>query len=81
MKTISITNANYVEGYKVELYFNDKTQQIVDFGKFLNKYPHPQYDKYKDLVTFKTFKIEGGNVIWGEVWDLIFPVWQITKEK
>ena len=81
MKVINITDAKYLEGYKVTIHFNDNTQQIVDFGVFLKKHPHPQYDKYKDLAKFKTFKIENGNIVWGKNWDLIFPVSQLYKGK
>jgi hypothetical protein len=79
MKTIIVENATYVDTYKVSIEFNDKTTQIVDFGSFLVKHPHPGYDKYKDIQLFKQFKIEAGNLVWGENWDLIFPVSQLYK--
>ena len=79
MKTISVVKAIYVEAYKVEIEFNDKTRQTVDFGTFLMKNPHPCHDKYRDLNLFKQFSIEGGNIVWGENWDLIFPVYQLYK--
>ena len=78
---IHIEKATYTEGYKVELQFNDKTTQIVDFENFLVKHPHPVYDKYRDIQLFKKFKIESGNIVWGENWDLIFPITQLYKGK
>jgi hypothetical protein len=79
MKTIQVEKATYVEGYKVEIEFNDRTAKTVDFGIFLAKHPHPVHDKYKDIELFKQFKIEAGNIVWGKNWHLIFPVDQLYK--
>ena len=81
MKIIKIVKATCVEGYKVKIEFSDSTNQIVDFGTFLDKNPHPLYNKYKDIKLFKQFKIEAGNIVWGKNWDLIFPVDQLYKGK
>jgi len=78
-KPIQVTNAEYRIDYKVEIWFSDNTIKIVDFGNFLEKHPHPQHNKYKDKELFKQFKIEAGNLVWGENWDLIFPVTQLYK--
>jgi len=79
MKTICIEKATYIEPYKVEILFSDKTIKTVDFGLFLVKNPHPVHDKYKDVKLFKEFKIESGNLVWGKDWDLIFPINQLYK--
>jgi len=79
MKTITVEKANYIEGYKVEIEFNDKTKKTVDFGLFLIKNPHPGHDKYRDFNLFRQFRIEAGNIVWGDNWDLIFPVTQLYK--
>ena len=78
-KTIRVEKAHYVDGYKTEIEFNDHIVKTVDFGNFLAKHSHPQYDKYKDTDLFKQFKIEAGNLVWGENWDLIFPVMQLYR--
>ena len=78
-KTIQVKKAHYVDGYKIEIEFNDLTVKTVDFGNFLAKHSHPQYDIYKDSELFKQFKIEAGNLVWGENWDLIFPVIQLYR--
>lgn len=78
-KPVQVEKATYIDGYNVKIWFNDKTVKTVDFGNFLAKHPHPQYDKYKDLKLFKQFKIEAGNLVWGENWDLIFPVSQLHR--
>ena len=79
MKIIRVENARYIDGYKVEIGFSDKTTKIVDFWNFLVEHPHPQHDKYKDISLFQQFKIEAGNIVWGENWDLIFPIIQLYK--
>ena len=78
---ISVTDATYVSDYKVMVRFSDNTQQTVDFKDFLEANPHPQYNKYRNLLNFQKFKIEDGNLVWGRNWDLIFPVEQLHAGK
>ena len=80
-RKLYVTHAEYIEGYKVKVDFNDGVEKIVDFSDFLIKHPHPQHNKYKDLKLFKQFKIEIGTIVWGKNWDLIFPVEQLHKGK
>ncbi|MCL4482442.1 MAG: DUF2442 domain-containing protein [Bacteroidetes bacterium] len=81
MKTIQVEKAKYIDGYKIEIFFSDETVKVVDFGTFILKNPHPVHDKYRDIQKFKKFKIEAGNIVWGDNWDLIFPVSQIYRGK
>jgi hypothetical protein len=78
---ISIVNAKYVEGLKLEVIFNNSKSRVIDFGAFLNTHNHPQYNKYKKENNFKKFKIENGNLVWGKDWDMIFPVYDLYKGK
>ena len=43
--------------------------------------PHPQYNKYLDSDMFRTFKIVEGNIVWGDDWDLIFPMEKLYRGK
>lgn len=79
MKQIQVENARYVDGFKVEIEFNYHSIKTIDFGDFLAKHPHPQHDKYKNIELFKQFKIESGNLVWGENWDLIFQINQLYR--
>lgn len=79
--TVTVTNANYLQNYTLEVLFSDNTSQKVDFSDFLNTHFHPQYNKYKDINMFKKFHIEAGNIVWGTNWDLIFPVHQLYQGK
>lgn len=81
MKAISVKEAKYIDGFKVELLFSDNKKKVVDFSSFLETHSHPQFNKYKKRVNFKRFNIENGNVVWGKDWDMIFPVYDLYTGK
>lgn len=81
MKTIFVTDAQYHKKYKLKIRFNDGTEKIVDFEPQIRKIRVPVYKKYQEIENFKQFKIENGNIVWGENWDLIFPVHQLYEGK
>lgn len=71
---ITIASAKYIAPLSVEIHFSDGAVRIVDVGSFIQKHPHVQYNAYLDEEKFKSFKIEMGNLVWGENWDLVFPI-------
>jgi hypothetical protein len=81
MKIISVKEANYIDGFKVEILFTDDKKSVIDFSIFFLNHSHPQYNKYKNPENFKKFKIENGNIVWGKNWDMIFPVYDLYNEK
>lgn len=81
MARIMITEAHSVGNLTIEMKFNDNTIQCVNIGEFIQAHPHPQYDKYLDEHEFQKFTIDDGNIVWGEDWDLIFPVEQLYAGK
>ena len=72
IENIIIIKATYAGDYKIDLTFADNTVKQIDFGIFLINNPHPQHNKYRQIRNFKKFKIDGGNIVWGRNWDLIF---------
>lgn len=76
-KRLYIVSAVDEGNLQVRLVFNDGTESVVDVGDFIRRHPHPQYNKYLDPAKFRSFKIEGGNIVWGRNWDLIFPIEQL----
>ena len=74
-----ITEAVDLGGLKVRLVFSDGTDSTVDVGDYIRRHPHPQYNKYLDPKKFRTFTIDGGNIVWGRNWDLIFPIEQLHE--
>lgn len=83
MKTVAteyleITRAKYISDYKIRLTFNDGTVRVVDFGPFLAKARNPDTTDYRDLRKFKSFRIEEGDLIWGDL-QMIFPIIDLYK--
>jgi hypothetical protein len=81
MKTLNVISAQYIEDYKVRIMFSDHTWQAIDFRPFLFAYDRGYYNKYRKPSVFKRFKIEEGNIVWGENQDLIFPVEMLHSGK
>ncbi len=73
MILIEIITAKYVDGYQIQLEFNDGKTQVVDFENFLNQAKNPMTRKYRDKSLFQEFKIEYGDLIWGD-YEMCFPV-------
>lgn len=75
LDNLTIVKSEYVDNYIIRFSFSDGTINDVDFGNYLYKHPHPQYDKYRDLSKFKQYKIDShGDIYWGKNGDLMFPV-------
>jgi len=71
-KVILITKVKYVEGYKLQIEFNDGTMKLVDFEAFLEKSRHPDIQKYLDINEFRKYSIIDGNLDWND-YELCFP--------
>jgi len=70
---LEVTGAKYVSGHRIRLTFNDGTVREVDSGPFLAKARNPDTTDYRDLEKFKTFRIEDGDLVWGD-FQMIFPI-------
>ncbi len=78
---MKILEAKCLSAYLICITFQDYTQQTIDFEPFLNHKKHEVFEFYKQLSNFKKFRIEKGNIVWGEDWDLIFPIEQLYNGK
>ena len=76
----TVEEAEYVDGYRLRLFFNDGTTQVVDFHDYLRDAPRPWITKYWDLEEFKKFRLSDGDLMWGD-FDLIFPISDLYKGK
>ena len=74
MENIAVIRADYVDGLSLRVLFNDKTSRVIDFGEFITRHPHLQYNKYQKPSLFRQFTIRCGNLIWGKHADLSFPI-------
>ena len=73
-----ITKAEYISGYKIRLTFNDGKVHVMDFGPFLKKAHNPDTTDYLDLTKFKTFRVEDGDLMWGD-YQMIFPIMDLYR--
>lgn len=70
---INITSAELISPYQIRLTFNDGTRQEVDFKPFLSASAHPDIRDWLDPERFASFRIEYGELVWGD-YALCFPV-------
>jgi hypothetical protein len=70
---INIIKAESAGDYRLHLTFDDGKEQAVDFKPFLTRSQHPDIRSYLDPARFATFRIEFGELVWGD-YDLCFPV-------
>jgi hypothetical protein len=77
---IRIKEARYVPRYKVSLKFNDGKRRVVDFAPFLKKATNPMFTQYRAMTKFKSFRIESGDLMWGD-FEMIFPITDLHRGK
>jgi hypothetical protein len=75
---LEIVEATFVSDYKIRLVFNDESERVVDFGPFLKKARNPDTTDYLDLKKFREFRIEDGDLIWGD-FQMIFPITDLHR--
>ena len=65
-----IINAEYVEGYKLKVVFEDNKQGIVDFSSYTDK--GGIFDKFRDIEFFKNFSVSDdlGTIVWNNEIDI-----------
>src|SRR5690349_9845665 len=57
----SIMNAEYHGDFRIRVTFNDGTQEVLDFGQWLDG---PIFQPLKDRQYFRRFFVEGGAITW-----------------
>lgn len=72
-RVISVEKVNQLSDFKLELEFNDKTRQVIDFHPFLSRSLNPLIRKYLSPEEFSKFEIDEGDLEWND-YDLRFPV-------
>lgn len=70
---INVVSAQLEEDFRIHIHFDDATQQLVDFKPFLMHAVHPDIRAYLDPERFAAFRIEYGELVWGD-YELCFPV-------
>jgi len=77
---ISITEAKYIEDYKIHLKFNDDKERLLDFEKFISSSIHPDIKKYQNKELFKQFTLQYGDLEWND-YELAFPIYDLYQGK
>ena len=77
---INVISAKQTEKYRIRLCFDDRTEQEVDFEPFLSHSLHPDIRAYLDPIRFASFRIEYGELVWGD-YDLCFPVIDLYRNQ
>ena len=72
-EVVNITGVKLTGTYTLCLEFDDGAVQTLDFLPFLSRSIHPAIRAYLEPDRFASFRIEYGEVVWGD-YDLIFPV-------
>ena len=78
--TINIVSADQVGEFRIHLRFDDGTEQTVDFKLFLTHALHPDIRAWLDPARFATFRIEYGELVWGD-YDLCFPMIDLYRNQ
>ncbi len=77
-QTLVIADAAQLDSYRIKLYFDDGVEQVVDFQPFLVHAGHPAICAYLDPKRFREFRIEFGDLVWGD-YDLCFPISDLRR--
>jgi Protein of unknown function (DUF2442) len=75
---ISLENIKYLDEYKLELIFSDQLVRTIDFEPFLKSAKNPMTSKYLDMDNFKKYKLEYGDLVWGD-YEMCFPIWDLHQ--
>ena len=78
--SINIVTAEQAGDYRIRLTFDDGTAQVVDFKPFLQRSQHPDIRDYLDASRFAGFRIEHGELVWGD-YELCFPVIDLYRNQ
>jgi hypothetical protein len=79
-KALNILAAESAGDYRIRLRFDDGVEQTVDFKPFLSRAQHPAIRAYLDPARFGTFRLEFGELVWGD-YDLCFPVIDLYRNQ
>lgn len=70
---INITRVEQSGDHCLRLWFDDGSEQAVDFGPFLRDSQHLKVRAFLEPDRFRTFRLEYGDLVWGD-YDLCFPI-------
>ena len=78
ISSIEIASACYRDSYRIAIRFNDGTERVVDFERFLRRANHPDISAYRRKSKFKDFHLSYGNLLWGD-YEMVFSLTDLHK--
>lgn len=79
-QVITVEKVNHIGDFKLELVFNDKTRQVIDFYLFLSRSFNPLIRKYLLPKEFLKFEIDESDLEWND-YDLCFPIADLYENR
>lgn len=70
---IDVVRVERGSGYKLKLAFSDGVERVIDFEPFLQRSRNPMIRAYLEPGKFANFRLEYGNLMWGD-YELCFPI-------
>jgi len=67
IKPLEITKAEYLEGYRLLVWFNDGALKVVDLSGYLHK---PHLARLREGGRIRRFQLDLGTIIWDDEIDL-----------
>ena len=58
---LEVTNATYIDNYRISLDFNDRAKKVVDLKDEINA---PVFEPLKNIEYFKSFEIKYNTIEW-----------------
>jgi hypothetical protein len=65
-----IERAEYIKGYQLRLFFDNNIIKDIDLFDFLNASKLPEVRKCLKFDYFQQFKVENGNLCWGDEFEI-----------
>ena len=78
MTPITVVKVEHLSGHRLQLTFSDGLLREIDFGVFLKRFAHPDYDRYLDENEFRKFQLIDGNLNWND-YHMIFTIEALHK--
>lgn len=79
-EVIEISSVKHIADYKLKISFSDGVIKTIDFSEFLNTAQNPMTRKFLNKDKFKKFKVEYGDLMWGD-YEMCFPIWDLHEGK
>jgi len=73
-KVISVKAAKYVKDFLIAITFNTGEERLIDFLPLFHDYVKGTNLRYFSISNFKKFKVQNGNIFWGQNEDIIFSI-------